>query len=162
MACHTRCYNVRTLQNIISTYKRDIVSKRFGEITKTIGYAFNQGFGLTFCWIRLKTTIVFIAWFFLLSLSLFLPAYFYPKAVFSSIFILGLMAVFSKKRSFKQTLLFISDKIMNFIDVLAGVHKIDLKSSNSYPLDVIEHPPAAYSQIGIYGECRNRQETVSF
>jgi glycosyltransferase involved in cell wall biosynthesis len=147
MACHTRCYNVRTLQNIISTYKRDIISKRFGEITKTIGYAFSQGFGWGFCWLRLKTTIVFLAWLFLLSLSLFLPAYLHPKAVFSSIFILGLTAVFSKKRSIKQTLLFISDKIINFIDVLAGFHKIDLKDPSFYPLDVTEHAPAGYGKL---------------
>ena len=139
MACHTRCYNVRTLKNIISTYKRDIVSKRFGEITKTIGYAFSQGFGLAFCWLRLKTTIIFLGWVFLLSLSLLLPPDFYPKIVFSSLVISGFAAVFSKKRSFKQTLLFISDKIINFIDVLAGFHKINLKSAIFYPLDVIEY-----------------------
>jgi len=147
MACHTRCYNVRTVRNIISTYKRDIVTKRFGEITKTIGYAFSQGFGLAFCWIRLKTTIIFLAWFILLFLCLFLPTYLYPKAVFSSVAVLGLSAVFSKKRSVKQTLLFISDKLINFIDVLAGFHKINIKNSSLYPLDVIEHKPTVFDRM---------------
>jgi cellulose synthase/poly-beta-1,6-N-acetylglucosamine synthase-like glycosyltransferase len=165
MACHTRCFNVRTVRNVISTYRRDIVSRRFGEITKTIGCAFSQGFGLAFCWVRLKTTIVFLAWLFLLFLSLFLPADFYPKAVFSLLAVLGMTAVLVKKRSVKQSLLFISDKIYNFIDVLAGVHKISVKSPGSYPLDVVDHAPAAaaapapavYNQV--YRPAENYQAT---
>lgn len=158
MACHTRCYNVRTLRDIISTYKRDIVSKRFGEVTKTIGYAFSQGFGPAFCWLRLKTTIVFLAWLFFLSLSLFLPTYFYPKAVFSSIIISGLSAIFSKKRGVKQTLFFISDKIINFIDVLAGIYKIELKNPELYPLDIIEHTSAIDNKTDKYCERRDWRE----
>jgi len=139
MACHTRCYHMQTLESIISIFKRDIVSKRLGELTNTIAYAFKEGYGLAFCWIRLKTTIVFLVWLFLLSLCFFLPEFLYPKTVFLSIIILGILAVFTKKRSLPQTILFIPAKILNFIDILAGFHKITIKSSGFYPLDVIEH-----------------------
>lgn len=139
MACHTRCYHGQTFQSIISICKRDIVSKRLGEITKTIAYAFKEGYGLAFCWIRLKTTIVFLVWIFLLLLCLLLPEFLHPNIVFLSITILGIAAVFSKKRSLVQTMLFIPAKAFNFIDVLAGLHKINIKSPVFYPLDVIEH-----------------------
>jgi hypothetical protein len=130
---------MQTLESIISIFKRDIVSKRLGELTNTIAYAFKEGYGLAFCWIRLKTTIVFLVWLFLLSLCFFLPEFLYPKTVFLSIIILGILAVFTKKRSLLQTILFIPAKILNFIDILAGFHKITVKSSGFYPLDVIEH-----------------------
>lgn len=142
MACHTRCYHGQSVQSIISTYRRDVVSKRLGEITKTIAYAFQEGYGLTFCWIRLKTTIVFLAWLFLLSACFFLPEFLRPKTVFVSIIVLGALAIFGKKRSLLQTILFIPAKLLNFVDVLAGFHKINLRSSGVYPLDVIEYQPA--------------------
>ena len=144
MACHTRCYHGQSVQSIISTYKRDVVSKRLGEITKTIAYAFKEGYGLAFCWIRLKTTIVFLVWLCLLFLCFLLPEFLYPRAAFALLVILGIAAVFRKKRSVMQTLLFIPSKILNFIDVLAGFHKISTKSSGFYPLDVIEHRPTFY------------------
>ena len=138
MACHTRCFHQQTLQSILSIFKRDIVVGRVGELTKTLGYAFKEGNGLAFCWLRMKTTIIFTVWLFLLLGCLFLPAFLYPKAVFFSLFILGGLAVFSKKRSLKQTLLFIPNKLICFIDMLAGLPKISLKNS-SYSLDVIEY-----------------------
>ena len=141
MACHTRCYHMQTLESIISIFKRDIVSKRLGELTSTIAYAFKEGYGLAFCWIRLKTTIVFFVWLLLLSLCFFLPEFIYPKTVFLSIIILGMLAIFGKKRSLSQTMLFIPAKLLNFIDILAGFHKISIKNSGFYPLDVIEHRP---------------------
>jgi glycosyltransferase involved in cell wall biosynthesis len=139
MACHTRCYHCRTLKSVVTTFKRDIVSKRLGEITKTIAYAFKEGNGLIFCWLRLKTTIVFFGWLFMLSLSLLLPEFLYPKAIFAALVVLPLLAIFGKKRSITETLLFIPAKVINFIDVLSGFHKISFKNTAFYPLDVIEH-----------------------
>ncbi|MDQ4123393.1 MAG: glycosyltransferase [Acidobacteriota bacterium] len=139
MACHTRCYHCQTVKSVVTTFKRDIVSKRLGEITKTIAYAFKEGNGLIFCWLRLKTTIIFLGWLLLLGLSLLLPEVFYPKTIFALIFILPLLAIFGKKRSLSQTLLFIPAKLINFIDVLSGFHKISFKNAAFYPLDVIEH-----------------------
>ena len=129
MACHTRCYHGQTINSIIETFKRDIVVGRLGEITKTIGYAFQEGNGLIFCWMRLKTTIIFTLWLFLLVISFFLPAFLYPKVVFFSIVLIGGLAVFSKKRSLKQTLLFFPAKLICFIDVLSGLHKIKFSRS---------------------------------
>ena len=139
MACHTRCYHCQTIKSLISTFKRDVVTKRLGEITRTIAYAFKQGNGLLFCWLRLKTTIIFLGWLFLLSACFFLPEYFYPRTVFFLFFIIGGFTIFRKKRSLKQALLFIPAKLLIFVDVLAGLHKISLKNPNFYSLDVIEH-----------------------
>ncbi len=138
MACHTRCYHGQSIQNIIAAYQRDLISQRSGEVTKTIAYAFREGYGLAFCWIRLKTTIVFLLWLCLLGLCLLLPEFFYPKTVFLLILVSGTLAVFTKKRSLLQTILFVPAKTLNFIDILAGFHKIKTKNSDFYPLDVIE------------------------
>lgn len=147
MACHTRCYHLQTFKSIVSAFRRDIAVGRLGEITNTIAYAFSEGYGLAFCWLRLKTTIVFLFWLFLLSISLLLPAFLYPKTAFAAIFISGLLAIFRKKRSFRQTLLFIPAKISCLVDVLAGFHKINIKSIDSYPLDVVERTPEIYGDI---------------
>ena len=143
MGCHTRCYHGQTLKSVVSTFKRDVVTKRLGEVTKTIAYAFKEGNGLVFCWLRLKTTIVFLGWLLLLLASLLLPEFLYPKAIFSLLAVLGFLAIFGKKRSLKQALLFIPAKLLNFIDVLAGFNKISLKSASLYPLDVVEPKPQA-------------------
>lgn len=139
MACHTRFYHGQTIKSLISTLKRDVVTKRLGEITKTIGYAFKEGNGLIFCWLRLKTAIVFLVWLFLLSLCLLLPETFYPGVVFFTLVLLGGLAIFRKKRSFSQTLLFIPSKLLIFIDILAGFHKISFKNTGGYSLDVVEY-----------------------
>jgi glycosyltransferase involved in cell wall biosynthesis len=144
MACHTRCYHGQTFKSIISTFRRDIAAGRLGEMTNTIACAFHEGYGTAFCWLRLKTTIIFLGWLILLSTCFFLPQFPFPKTVFTAIFILGLLAVFRKKRSFRQTLLFIPAKILCLVDVLAGFHKINLKSPRSYPLDVTEHAPKVH------------------
>jgi glycosyltransferase involved in cell wall biosynthesis len=147
MACHTRCYHLQTFKSIVSAFRRDIVSGRLGEITNTIACAFREGCGLAFCWLRLKTTIVFLFWLFLLSTCAFLPEFLYPKTAFSTIIILGLLAIFRKKRSVGQTLLFIPAKILCLVDVLAGFHKINIKSPDSYPLDAVEHPAKSDDNI---------------
>ncbi len=139
MACHTRCYHLQTGKSIILTFKRDIVVGRLGELTKTVAYAFKEGNGLAFCRLRLKTTIIFTVWLFLSILCFFLPASFYPSGVFFLLLITGSLAVFSKKRSLKQTLLFIPAKFLCFIDMLAGLPKISFKNSSFYSLDVIEY-----------------------
>jgi glycosyltransferase involved in cell wall biosynthesis len=147
MACHTRCYHLQTFRSIISAFRRDIVSGRLGEMTNTIACAFREGYGTAFCWLRLKTTIVFLGWLILLSTCVFLPEFLYPKAVFTTIVILGLLAVFAKKRSFRQTLLFIPAKILCLVDVLAGFHKINVKSPDNYPLDVMERASNIHDNI---------------
>jgi GT2 family glycosyltransferase len=141
MACHTRCYHMQTMESVISIFKRDIVTKRLGRTDENNRLAFKEGYGLAFCWLRLKTTIVFFGWLLLLLGCWFLPEFLYPKTVFLSITVLGILAIFGKKRSLRQTLLFIPAKILNFIDILAGFYKIRIKSAGFYPLDVIEHEP---------------------
>ena len=139
MACHTRCFHQQTIQSIISIFRRDIVVGRLGEVTKTIAYAFKEGNGLAFCRLRLKTTILFVAWLFVAAICLFLPSVFYPQIIFFLLTILGLLAIFVKKRDLRQTFVFIPSKFLCFVDILAGLHKINLKSSSGYFLDVEEN-----------------------
>lgn len=138
MACHTRCYHLQTFGSLISTFKRDIVSGRLGEISRTIAYAFKAGNGFAFCWLRLKTTIIFLGWLALLLSTLLLPAFLSPAILAVTLVVLGLVAVFIRKRSVKQTLLFVPNKIFCAIDILAGVGKLSLIPPGLYPLDVIE------------------------
>lgn len=139
MACHTRCYHLQTVESVISSFKRDIVTKRLGEVTNTIGYAFREGNGLAFCWLRFKTTIIFLGWLVASSLTLLLPAFVYPKLIFLCLFVPGFLSIIIKKRSVFQAWAFILSKLINFIDVLSGVHRIKIKNANSYPRDVVEY-----------------------
>ena len=141
MACHTRCYHVETFSGMISTFKRDLVSGRLGEMTKTIVYAFKAGNGLTFCWLRLKTTIVFLVWLILLSLCLLLPESVNPKLILALLGGFGILAIFEKKRSLLLSLLFIPNKILCLVDLLAGIHKISLSDSGCYYPKIIDQSP---------------------
>ncbi|MCY7377677.1 MAG: glycosyltransferase [Pyrinomonadaceae bacterium] len=138
MACHTRCYHLQTVASVISAWRRDIVSKRGGALTNTMAYAFREGNGLAFCWLRLKTTIIFLGWLSLLILCLLLPTTFHPLQIFAAFVVLGLAAIFIEKRDAAQVWVFILAKTLNFVDVLMGVHRIKIKSSSLYPLDVVE------------------------
>lgn len=139
MACHTRCFHQQTIESVISIFQRDIVVGRLGEMTRTAAYAFHEGNGLMFCWLRLKTTILFVAWLFVAMLCHFLPASFYPQLSFSAITLFGLAAIFLKKRNLRQALVFIPSKLISLVDILAGLHKIKLKSPRNYFLDVVEY-----------------------
>lgn len=139
MACHTRCFHLQTTRSLFSAFKRDIIVGRLGEMTKTMAYAFKEGYGLAFCWLRMKTTILFTAWLLLALICLFLPSFFYPSTVFLTITILGLAAIFLKKRDLRQTFVFIPSKFLCFVDILAGLHKIHLENPKGYFLDVVEH-----------------------
>ena len=148
MACHTRCFHMQTFQSLFAIIKRDIITKRFGAFTNTTAYAFKEGNGLAFCWLRMKTMIVFLVWLLLSPLCLILPEFFNPKVIFPLSFALGLLFIYRKKRSIYQTALFITNKALTFIDLLAGLHKISLKDRTFYPLDVIEHK-AEFSAVHI-------------
>ncbi len=141
MACHTRCYHVETFSGMTSTFKRDFVSGRLGEITKTIQHAFQAGNGLAFCSLRLKTTIIFFVWLILLAVCLLLPESVNPKLIFSALFGFGLLAIFAKKRNIFLTLLFIPNKILCLVDLLAGIPKISLTSSQYHHLNPIDRSP---------------------
>lgn len=139
MACHTRCFHQQTIQSIISIFRRDMVVGRLGEMTRTVAYAFREGNGLIFCWLRLKTTILFILWLLLSIICFFLPPSVHPHLIFSAITILGLSAIFLKKRNLRQTLIFIPSKFLCFVDILAGLHKIHLENPRKYFLDIEEN-----------------------
>ena len=124
MACHTRCYHGTSVATILSTFMRDMRSRRLGEITKTISHAARAGNGIAFCWLRLKTTIRFGVWVLMIAVCALLPTTLYPATVAASVTTAGALALLLKKRSVRQTLLFVPAKLLNLIDILSGLHKI--------------------------------------
>lgn len=136
MALHTRCFHNETFASIFTTFRRDYKIGRLGEVLNTIVHSFRQGFGLRFCWLRLKTTILFAAWLLLLIASFFLPVY--PLYFAALLIVLGFFGVWKKKRSVYQTLIFFPAKFFSVIDVLAGVTKINF--SDLKKIDGIEKP----------------------
>lgn len=133
MACHTRCYHGQTLKSIVSAFTRDIRTGRLGEVTKTIAYAFRAGNGLAFCWLRLKTTILFASW--LLAMGLFVAlSGNYAAVVIALLFIAVGLPIFVKKRSIYQTLLFFPSKALCVVDVAAGIHKIRNADAANRPI----------------------------
>ncbi len=128
MAKHTRCYHGDSMTSIIATFIRDKRAKRLGEIAKTISHAFLAGNGFSFCWLRLKTTILFLVWLSMVAAALLLPSEYHPWKLATVLTISGGVAIYAKKRSLYQTLIFLPSKILNLIDILLGIHKIRLKS----------------------------------
>ncbi len=123
MACHTRCYHCQSLSSLVATFRRDVISGRLGEITRTIAAAAASGNAVAFCWLRLRTTILAIGWLAMLGLTLLMPAAMAAYA-FPLVALAGLAAVYVKKKSLRQTLLFLPNKLINLIDVLAGLPKL--------------------------------------
>ncbi len=121
MAVHTRCYHPQTIKSVVSTFRRDIRSRRLGEITRTIACSFMAGNGLAFCWLRLKTTILFVAWALLLCTLWLLPQQFFPQFAVATAFVVGHVAIYWKKRILSETLLFVPSKILSLVDITAGI-----------------------------------------
>lgn len=134
MACHTRCYHCQTLTSVVTTFRRDIATGRLGEITRTIAAAALHRNLLAFCWLRLKTTILLVAWLALMIMSLLVLG----GVVTIAILLAGLAAVYVKKRSLSQTFVFIANKLAVVADVLAGIPKVTAPTTGIFPLDVIE------------------------
>lgn len=121
MATHTRCHHTHSLASMLSTFRRDIRSRRLGEITRTVAYSFRAGNGFAFCWLRLKTTILFLAWLTLIAIFLLLSDAFPTHIIAAMIFSLGVLMILAKKRSVSQTLLFVPAKVLCLMDLLFGV-----------------------------------------
>lgn len=136
MACHTRCYHWETVSRALAAFRRDIEVGRIGEITRTIAAAASQGNGLAFCWLRLKTTIVLLAW-----LGLILLAAFVHAAVAAGFLVAGLGLILIKKRSLGRAVAFMVNKLLIVADVLAGIPKIAVPTRGNFPVDVVEHKP---------------------
>ncbi len=129
MAKHTRCYHGDSLSSIFKTFARDHRANRLGEITRTISHAFIAGNGLEFCWLRLKTTILFLCWLTLTLAALMLPGQFHPWKTAGLLGVIGIVALLIKKRSIYQALIFVPSKLLNIVDILMGLHKIRIRES---------------------------------
>lgn len=124
MSCHTRAFHPNSLRSTWTTFRRDIRSKRIGEITRTIAYAFRAGNGIEFLRLRLITTIAFAAWLAVIAACSLLPSSVYPQYIALALFLLGVAAIIVKKRSLSQTLTFALARTINIIDVVVGISLI--------------------------------------
>jgi cellulose synthase/poly-beta-1,6-N-acetylglucosamine synthase-like glycosyltransferase len=129
MAMHTRCYHGDSLASVINTFIRDGRARRLGEITKTISHAFIAGNGFAFCWLRLKTSILFAGWLILIGAAVMLPAFLHPWKIAGLIALSGFFLLYLKKRSIYQAVIFIPSKTLNLVDILMGIHKIEITRS---------------------------------
>lgn len=134
MAMHTRCYHGDSLTSMVNTFIRDKKANRLGEVTKTISHAFMGGNGLAFCWLRLKTTILFGLWMTLTMASVTLPAFLHPWKITGFIVLSGFLMIYLKKRSIYQALIFVPSKFLNIVDILMGLHKIEIKRPMMKPV----------------------------
>lgn len=135
MARHTRCFHTQTFSSVLDALRRDYTSGRLGEIVNTIFCAARQGFGWRFGWLRLKTTICFAFW----MISMFISAAFLPLfgasfIVSGMILVMGLAAIRVKKRSFYQTMVFCSVKILTLAELIFGITKLNYKYSAAMPI----------------------------
>lgn len=139
MACHTRFYHCQTLSSIAATFRRDVETRRLGEITRTIAAAFRNGNGLAFCWLRLKTTIQLTVWIALILAIMIFPFPFDRLVPFGVVMLAGMISIYLKKGSVRGSLLFAANKLLIVVDVLAGIPKLTIPTTGSFPLDIIEH-----------------------
>ncbi|MBC7797127.1 MAG: glycosyltransferase [Pyrinomonadaceae bacterium] len=137
MAHHTRCANEKNVTSIFVNYKRQFLARRLGGLTKSVGYAFKGGYGLIFCWTRLKTTILFSIWILIMLCGLMLPDFLFPKSIFTLSLLLGIAMVLVKKRSVFETFAFFVLKTLSILNLIVGIGQISFKSPNDYPLSKI-------------------------
>ena len=145
MAKHTRCYHGDSMKSIVATFMRDRKAKRLGEITKTISHAFIAGNGFAFCWLRLKTTILFTGWLLIVLSSLMLPGFLHPWKIAGLLVTLGLLAVYLKKRDIYQALIFVPSKALNLVDVLMGLHKVETKRTRIELVGTLADPKVKHT-----------------
>jgi glycosyltransferase involved in cell wall biosynthesis len=137
MAVHTRCSEDLSTKILFKHSIRGLFNGRLGGLTVAVGYAFQNGYGLEFCWMRLKSTIIFSLWLLLIPLALTLPNQFYPKTAAFFLITIGLAGVWWRKKSLKKVFLFLMAKLFIFIHLIAGIPMLKFKSPGSYPTDVV-------------------------
>ncbi len=135
MAIHTRCTEDLSGKSMLTHISRSLFSGRFGGTTRTVGYAFRNGYGLEFCWLRMPTALFAAAWLLLvIVLAFFPPNILHLLAVV--VFFLGFIIVRIIKGSIKKTLLFFVAKLIYFINLVIGIPKLKFTPTSDYPLDV--------------------------
>jgi glycosyltransferase involved in cell wall biosynthesis len=135
MAIHTRCTEDLSSKSMLTHISRSLFSGRLGGTTRTVGYAFKNGYGLEFCWLRMPTALFVAAWLFLVVvLAFFPPNILHILAVF--VFFLGFIIVRIIKGNIRKTLLFFVAKLIYFVNLVLGIPKLKFTPTADYPLDV--------------------------
>lgn len=135
MAVHTRCTEDLSGKSILKHISRSIFSGRFGGTTRTLGYAFKNGYGFKFCRLRMPTAVFFAIWIFMVVglASLSLPVFQIAALV---LIFLGFVLTRIAKGNVKKTFLFFIAKSIYCINLLAGILKLKFTPTSEYPLDV--------------------------
>ena len=136
MAVHTRCTEDLSGKSILRHLSRNLFAGRFGGTTRTVGYAFKNGYGLAFCRLRMPTAIFFVLWFCLILATLVIPLGGLSYIAAFYIFFLGLVAIFFKKGNVPKTFLFFVLKLIYLLNLLLGIPKLKFTSVKNYPINV--------------------------
>ena len=134
MAVHTRCLEDLDGESMRMLIHRSIFSGRVGGITRAIGYAFKNGYGFEFCYLRMPTLIVFSIWILLILTMAVLPSKFGQIAALGFL-IAGFIGIRLKKGSWKKTFWFFVAKMMRYMDLMLGIVKLKFTPTENYPLD---------------------------
>lgn len=141
MACHTRFYHCQTFSSVAATFRRDVETRRLGEITRTILTAFRNGYGIAFCWLRLKTTIQLAVWLTLLLAIMLIPLPVDRTLPFLVVLLVGSISIYLKKGTVKLAVLFVLNKLLIIVDVLAGIPKLLSPSHDAAKFELVGSEP---------------------
>lgn len=136
MAVHTRCTEDLSGKSIFTHLSRSLFSGRFGGTTRTVGYAFKNGYGFEFCKLRMPTAISFAVWLALILGTLLIPQSSVSRIAAFYVFFLGFVIIRIKKGSVKKTLFFFFTKMMYYLNFIIGIPKLKFTPTKNYPLDV--------------------------
>lgn len=135
MAVHTRCTEDLSSKSMLKHLSRNLFSGRFGGTMRTVGYAFKNGYGFEFCWLRMPTALLTAAWIFLIiGTAFFLPNFLNLSAIL--VFFIGIIIIRIAKGNFNKTILFFVAKLIYFINLIIGIPKLKSTPTAEYPLDV--------------------------
>lgn len=135
MAVHTRCMEELSRENIRHLLSRRIISGRIGGITRALGYAFKNGYGFEFCFLRIPTLIFFTIWITLiLIMTVFLTTFWKIAAL--CLLVAGIVLIRLKKGDTRKTFWFFVLKTIGYFDLILGLAKLKFTPTENYPLDV--------------------------
>jgi glycosyltransferase involved in cell wall biosynthesis len=134
MAVHTRCTADLNAASIFTHLRQVASSGRMGGITRTLGYAIKNGYGLQFCRLRMMTVIAFGIWLMsLIFLAVFPSNAFHIAGIVAALF--GFVTIWLKKGSLERTVLFLVVKVVYLINLTIGLAKVRFTPTGDYPLD---------------------------
>lgn len=134
MAVHTRCTEDLSGQSLFTHLSRSLAAGRLGGTTRTVGYAFKNGYGLEFCWLRMPTAAFFGIGLLITAVLAAIPS-FETRLIALTLGLGGFLVVFFKKQSIEKALLFFVAKFFYAFNILVGIAKLKFAPTSDYPTD---------------------------